>query len=57
MIIVAQRISTILHAEQIIVLDEGEIAGIGTHEELLKTCDIYRETYESQVKGGSDDEQ
>ena len=44
-------------ADKIVVLDEGRAAGIGTHEELLKTCDIYRETYESQVKGGSDDEQ
>ena len=35
----------------------GAIVAMGTHEELLKTCDIYRETYESQVKGGSDDEQ
>ena len=40
-IIVAQRISTILHAEQIIVLDDGKIAGIGTHKELLKSCDAY----------------
>lgn len=40
-IIVAQRISTILHADQIIVLDEGKVAGIGTHKELLKNCDVY----------------
>ena len=48
-IIVAQRISTILHAEQIIVLDEGKIAGIGTHEELLQNCDVYRQIAESQL--------
>ncbi|OUP03076.1 ABC transporter [Drancourtella sp. An210] len=48
-IIVAQRISTILHAEQIIVLDEGEIAGIGTHEELLRTCDAYYQIASSQL--------
>ena len=48
-IIVAQRISTILHAEQIIVLDEGEIAGIGTHEELLKNCDAYYQIASSQL--------
>lgn len=49
MIIVAQRVSTILHAEQIIVLDEGRIAGIGTHEQLLKNCEVYREIAESQL--------
>ena len=43
-------------ADQIIVLDDGKIAGVGTSEELLKTNDIYREVYESQVKGGGDDE-
>lgn len=48
-LIVAQRISTILHAEQIIVLDDGEIAGIGTHHELLKNCDVYRQIAESQL--------
>ena len=48
-IIVAQRVGTILHAEQIIVLDEGRIAGKGTHEELMKTCEIYRETAISQL--------
>lgn len=48
-IIVAQRISTILHAEQIIVLDDGEIAGIGTHRELLKNCDAYYQIASSQL--------
>lgn len=48
-IIVAQRISTILHAEQILVLNEGQIVGKGTHEELLKTCETYREIAKSQL--------
>ncbi len=48
-IIVAQRISTILHAEQIIVLDEGKIAGIGTHQELLKSCEAYYQIASSQL--------
>ena len=48
-IIVAQRISTILHAEQILVLNDGKIVGKGTHEELLKSCEVYREIAESQL--------
>ena len=48
-IIVAQRISTILHAEQILVLDDGRIVGKGTHEELLKNCSIYQEIAKSQL--------
>lgn len=48
-IIVAQRISTILHADQILVLDEGKIAGKGTHEELLRDCEIYRQIAVSQL--------
>lgn len=48
-LIVAQRISTILHAEQIIVLDEGKVAGKGTHAELLKNCPVYREIADSQL--------
>lgn len=60
MIIVAQRISTILHADQIIVLDEGKIAGIGTHETLLESCEAYKEIAksqlsESELKGGKDE--
>ena len=55
-IIIAQRVSSIEDADQIIVLDGGRISGIGTSEELLKTNDIYREVYESQVKGGEEDE-
>lgn len=48
-LIVAQRISTILHAEQILVLDDGKIVGKGTHVELLKNCEVYREIAESQL--------
>lgn len=48
-IIVAQRISTILHADQILVLDDGEIVGKGTHSELLKTCEVYRQIAQSQL--------
>ena len=48
-IIVAQRISTILHAEQILVLDEGKIVGKGTHEELLKNCEVYKQIAKSQL--------
>ena len=48
-IIVAQRISTILHAEQILVLDDGKVVGKGTHEELLKNCKVYQEIAKSQL--------
>ncbi len=47
-IIIAQRTSSVEHADRILVLDNGHIAGLGTHDELMKTCDIYRDTYESQ---------
>ena len=46
---VAQRISTVVEAEQIIVLEEGKIAGIGTHKELMQTCQVYREIALSQL--------
>lgn len=49
-VIIAQRVSTIRHAEQIIVLNEGEPVGIGTHEELMENCSVYREIYKSQTK-------
>lgn len=49
-LIIAQRVSTIRHAQQIIVLHEGEPVGIGTHDELLTKCSVYREIYESQTK-------
>ena len=55
-IIIAQRVTSIEDADRIIVLDEGKINGIGTSEELLKTNEIYREVYNSQMKGGEDDE-
>ena len=55
-IIIAQRVSSIEDADKIIVLNEGKIDGIGTSEELLKTNAIYREVYESQTKGGDDNE-
>ncbi|NMB97768.1 MAG: ABC transporter ATP-binding protein, partial [Clostridiaceae bacterium] len=48
-IIVAQRISTIMDAEKILIIDEGRIVGKGTHEELLKTCEVYREIAFSQL--------
>lgn len=49
-LIIAQRVSSIRHANQIIVLHEGRMAGIGTHEERMKTCKVYQEIYESQTK-------
>lgn len=51
-LIIAQRINTILHADQIVVLKEGRIVGKGTHEELMEGCEVYREIAESQMKGG-----
>ncbi len=53
-IIIAQRISSVQHADKIIVLDDGKINGIGNHDELIKTNDIYREVYESQTGGNGD---
>lgn len=51
-IVIAQRISSIQNADKIIVMDDGKVDAVGTHEELLKHCAIYREVYESQNKGG-----
>ena len=51
-LIIAQRINTILHADQIIVLKDGRIEGKGTHEELMESCEVYREIANSQMKGG-----
>ena len=56
-IIIAQRVSSVEHADRILVLDEGRINGFDTHENLLKTNAIYREIYESQVNGGGDFDQ
>lgn len=55
-IIIAQRVSSVEDADMIIIMDDGKINGIGTSEELLKNNAIYREVYESQVKGGNEDE-
>lgn len=55
-IIIAQRTSSVEHADRILVLDNGHIAGLGTHAELMQTCDIYRDTYESQNRTGEEDE-
>lgn len=53
-LIIAQRVSSLMHADQIIILDDGRINAVGTHEELLKTNPIYQEIYESQQKGVSE---
>ncbi|MGN0202896.1 MAG: ABC transporter ATP-binding protein [Coprococcus sp.] len=55
-IIIAQRVSSVQHADQIVVLDDGKIAAVGKHQVLLKTCNIYREVYESQQKGENHNE-
>ena len=54
-LIIAQRISSVMDADRIVVLDGGRIHAVGNHEELLSSCDIYREIYESQTKGGDAD--
>ena len=48
--IVSQRTSSIMDADQIIVLDDGQVVGVGKHEQLLENCQVYREIYESQFK-------
>ncbi|MBQ3500920.1 MAG: ABC transporter ATP-binding protein, partial [Oscillospiraceae bacterium] len=55
-IIIAQRIASVMDADKIIILDAGKIVAMGTHAELMETSEIYRETYESQMKGGLSDE-
>ena len=52
--IIAQRVSSVQDADRILVMDEGQISGFGTHEELLQTNAIYQEVYESQTNGGGD---
>ena len=54
--IIAQRISSVEDADKIIVMDGGKVTAFGNHQQLLKTSEIYREVYESQTKGGGDDE-
>ena len=55
-LIIAHRVSSVQHADLIVVMDEGKIVATGRHEDLLKTCEIYRQVYESQQKGDSDHE-
>ncbi len=55
-IIIAQRVSSVMDADMIIVMENGKIAAVGSHEELLENSDIYREVYEQQTNGGADDE-
>ena len=55
-IIIAQRLASVEHADKIVVLDGGKIVALGNHDELMKTSDIYRETYEQQTKGGKSNE-
>ena len=50
MFIVSQRSNSVRYADSIVVLDDGQVAGIGTHDELLRTCSVYREIYESQFR-------
>ena len=52
--IISQRTSSISHADKIIVLDGGQVIGIGKHEDLLSSCSVYREIYDSQFKGGEE---
>ena len=51
--IVSQRANSVMQADKIIVLDEGRAVGMGTHEELLRTCEVYRDIYESQFGKGA----
>ena len=53
-LMIAQRISSVMHADRIIVIDEGKVAGIGTHEALMQSCAVYQDIFNSQLKGGED---
>jgi ATP-binding cassette subfamily B multidrug efflux pump len=55
-IIIAQRVSSVQNSDKIVVMDDGKIVAVGKHDELIKDCKIYREVYESQQKGGADNE-
>ena len=55
-IIIAQRITSVMHADLIIIMENGRIAAAGKHEELLKDSEIYKEIYEQQTKGGQENE-
>ena len=55
-IIIAQRISSVMDADRIIVLDGGKVLALGNHSELMTSCEVYREIYTSQTKGGDADE-
>ena len=54
-LIIAQRVSSVQDADKIVIMNDGAIDAVGTHEELLKTCPVYREVYESQNKKGGED--
>ena len=56
-IIIAQRITSVMDSDTIIVMDNGKIAAAGTHEELLKSCVIYKEVFEEQINGGDSNEE
>ena len=53
-IIVSQRASSVQHADKIVVLDDGKAVGIGTHDELMDSCEVYREIYRSQYTDGAE---
>ena len=55
-LIIAQRISSVQDADRIIVMDGGKVVAFGSHDELMQTCDIYKEVFETQTKGGDFDE-
>lgn len=55
-IVIAQRITSVQNADKIVLLDDGKIAAMGSHDELMKTSEVYKDIYESQQKGGEDDE-